>query len=50
MKKSLEEKQRLRRQLADLPFAEKVALLEKMRERRRIIAASPLRRAGAASR
>lgn len=46
LQRSLEEKQRMRRHLASLPFAEKVALLEKMRERRRIIVASPLRQAG----
>ena len=50
MQKSLEEKQRMRRSLVNLPFSEKVALLEKMRERRRIVAASPLRRADSARR
>jgi hypothetical protein len=39
----LESKRRMRQHQAALPFAEKLAILEKMRERRRLIAASPLR-------
>jgi len=39
-------KQMARRRLAALPFAEKLLLVERMRERSRLIATSPLRRAG----
>ena len=37
-------KRESRRQLAALPFAQKLALVEKMRDRSRLIAASSLRR------
>jgi hypothetical protein len=37
-------KREVRRRLAALPFAEKLALLEKLRDRSLLIAASPLRR------
>lgn len=43
MDRILEGKQRFRRQLAALPFEEKVALTEKMRDRSLSIASSPLR-------
>jgi hypothetical protein len=43
MRKILESKRAARRQLAALTFAEKLALLEKLRDRSLIIAASPLR-------
>lgn len=45
----LESKRRMRQHQAALPFAEKLAILEKMRERRRLIAASPLRQAAGAT-
>jgi hypothetical protein len=44
MKKILESKRATRRQLAAQPFAEKLAQLEKLRDRSLAIAASPLRR------
>ena len=44
MKKILESKRALRRQLAAQPFADKLAQLEKLRARSLTIAASPLRR------
>ncbi|HEY2330108.1 MAG TPA: hypothetical protein VGI63_09895 [Verrucomicrobiae bacterium] len=43
MRKILESKRALRQQHAALPFAEKLVLLEKLRERSVAIAASPLR-------
>ncbi len=43
MRKILEGKRALRRQLASLPFPEKVKLLEQLRDRSRAIATSPLR-------
>jgi hypothetical protein len=46
MQKILEDKRRGRADLADRPFAEKVALLEKLRARRTLVAASGLRRDG----
>lgn len=42
MRTMLESKRAMRRQLAALPFSEKVKLLEKLRDRHRMIAASPL--------
>ncbi len=39
----LADKQVTRKQLAALPFAEKLALLEKLRDRSRLIASSSLR-------
>ena len=44
MQKILEGKRALRRQHVALPFAEKLVLLEKLRDRSLAIAASPLRR------
>lgn len=44
MQAIIESKQAMRRQLAALPFSEKVVLLEKLRDRSLAIAASPLRR------
>ena len=44
MQAIVESKQAMRRQLAALPFSEKVVLLEKLRDRSLAIAASPLRR------
>jgi hypothetical protein len=43
MKKILEGKERSRQKLADLPFAEKIALVEKMRDRSLLLAKNPLR-------
>jgi hypothetical protein len=43
MRQMLESKRRMRKQLAALSFAEKVLILEKLRDRSRAIAASPLR-------
>lgn len=43
MRQILESKRRFRRQLAERPFSEKLAILEKLRERSLAIAASPLR-------
>jgi hypothetical protein len=40
----LDSKQRERRRLATLPFAEKVKILEQLRERQILIAANPLRK------
>jgi hypothetical protein len=40
----LESKRAARRQLAVLPFSEKTRILEKLRDRSRAIAESPLRR------
>ena len=47
MRKILESKQEMRRRLASLPFADKVKLLEQLRDRSRAIAASPLKRQSA---
>ena len=44
MQAIIESKQAMRRQLAALPFSEKVVLLQKLRDRSLAIAASPLRR------
>jgi hypothetical protein len=41
----LESKRAMRQQLSALSFAEKFVLLEKLRDRSRLIATSPLRRA-----
>lgn len=43
MRQILESKRRFRRQLAERPFSEKLAILEKLRDRNLAIAASPLR-------
>ena len=43
MRKILESKRAMRKQLAALPFADKVKLLEQLRDRALAIAASPLR-------
>ncbi len=43
MDKILTGKRASRKRLAALPFAEKLALVEKMRDRSRLIASSPLR-------
>jgi hypothetical protein len=45
-----ESKRAMRKHLALLPFGEKLALLEKMRERRLAISSSPLSRQWAAAR
>jgi hypothetical protein len=44
LRKFLESKRAMRQQLATRPFAEKIALLEKLRDRSLLIASSPLRR------
>jgi hypothetical protein len=44
MRKVLESKRQARKRLAELPFARKLVLLEKLRDRSLRIAASPLRR------
>ena len=44
MDRILAGKRASRKQLAALPFAQKLALVEKMRDRSLLIAASPLRR------
>ena len=43
MRQILESKNRFRRQLAERSFSEKLAILERLRERSLAIAASPLR-------
>ena len=43
MRQILESKHRFRRQLAERSFSEKLAILERLRERSLAIAASPLR-------
>ncbi|HTB85604.1 MAG TPA: hypothetical protein VK742_18290 [Candidatus Sulfotelmatobacter sp.] len=43
MRKILESKRAMRRQLAVLPFSDKVKLLEQLRDRSRAIATSPLK-------
>ena len=45
MRKVLESKREMRKRLAALPFSEKVKVLEKLRDRSRAIASSPLRHA-----
>lgn len=47
MRQVLESKRQMRQRLATLPFAEKVKLLEQLRDRSRAIAANPLRRPSA---
>ena len=44
MRQILESKRAMRRQLAALPFADKVKLLEQLRDRTLAIATSPLKR------
>jgi hypothetical protein len=44
MLKILESKRAMRQRLAKLPFADKVKILEQLRDRSRAIAESPLRR------
>jgi hypothetical protein len=44
MRRILESKRAMRKQLAALPFAEKVKLLEQLRDRALAIGASPLKR------
>ena len=44
MEKILAGKRASRKRLAALPFAEKLALVEKMRDRSRLLAANPFRR------
>ena len=44
LRQILESKRAMRRRLATLPFADKVKLLEQLRDRSRAIAASPLKR------
>ena len=44
MKRILEGKERSRQRLAALPFEQKLELVKKMRDRDRLIAASPLRK------
>jgi hypothetical protein len=43
MRKILESKREMRQRLATLPFAEKVKILEQLRDRSQAIAKSPLR-------
>lgn len=43
MQKVLESKRAARKELAALPFARKIELLEKLRDRSLLIASSPLR-------
>jgi hypothetical protein len=43
MRKFLESKRAMRKQLAALPFADKIKLLEQLRDRALAIAASPLK-------
>ena len=44
MRKVLESKRETRKRLAALPFAQKLLLLEKLRDRSLLLAANPLRR------
>jgi hypothetical protein len=44
MRKILESKRAMRKQLASLTFSEKVAILEKLRDRSLLIASSTIRR------
>jgi len=46
MRRILESKRETRRRLATLSFAEKIEMLEKLRQRRRLISSSALRQAG----
>lgn len=47
MRKILESKREVRKRLAALPFADKVKLLEQLRDRALAIAASPLKQQSA---
>jgi hypothetical protein len=49
LKKMLDAKLKLRKELAALPFDKKLELMEKMRERNAFLAESPLRRQPAPS-
>jgi hypothetical protein len=49
MRQILESKRALRHRLAALPFADKVKLLEQLRDRSRALAASPLKRKAGSS-
>ncbi len=44
MRRVLESKRETRKRLAQLPFAQKLILLEKLRDRSLLIATTPLRR------
>lgn len=44
MRQILESKRQKRKELAALPFSEKIAIVEKLRDRSLLIASSPLRR------
>lgn len=44
MRKVLESKRQMRKQIATLPFSEKIKILEKLRDRSLAIASNPLRR------
>jgi hypothetical protein len=44
MQKILESKRAARKELGALPFARKLEILEKLRDRSRLIASSPLRK------
>ena len=43
MQKIIESKGAARKKNADLPFSEKIKILEKLRDRSRLLAANPLR-------
>jgi hypothetical protein len=45
MKRILADKARTRKELADLPFDQKLTIMEKMRERSAMLAENPLRKA-----
>jgi len=44
MRRVLEGKRQMRKQIATLPFSEKIKILEKLRDRSLVIASNPLRR------
>jgi hypothetical protein len=44
MRKVMDSKRKTRNRLAQLPFSQKLVLLERLRDRSLLIAASPLRR------
>ncbi|MBI1748199.1 MAG: hypothetical protein HYR55_16675 [Acidobacteria bacterium] len=44
MRKVLESKRQMRKQIAALPFSEKIKIMEKLRDRSLAIASNPLRR------
>jgi len=44
MRKVLESKRQMQKQIAALPFSEKIKILEKLRDRSLAIASNPLRR------